>query len=127
MIVQDVLLSAPGAIRDVMLEAFKHKELQEGAAFRAKIRALEVSGQVARAAKPDGKPEFTNADQREAETRRRLEVDVPYNDAMRAADEEKAICAKVEAALTYQKNRFRAAIALSTSTGNLDLDFPDVS
>lgn len=122
--VQDVLLSAPGAIKETMLEAFKHRELQEAAAFRAKMRSIEVGTQVAKAAKENG---WTNAELREGETRRRLETDVPYADAMREADEERAVCARIDAALTYHRNRFRAALALSTATGNLDLEFPEVN
>lgn len=122
MIVQDVLLSGPGAIRETMLEAFKHHEAKEAAAFRAKIRAIQVGTDVAKAAKENG---WTNAELREGETRRRLETDGPYNDAMRESDEERAVCARIEAALAYHKNRLRAALALSTATGNLDLEFPE--
>lgn len=125
--VQDVLLASPGVIRDATLELFKHKDRVEAAVMRARLRETDVALAVARTTVEGGKKAFSNESERDGETRKRLAADEAYNDARRDADEERAICQRIEAALGYHKNRFRSALAISTSTGNLDLDFPEAA
>lgn len=118
---RDALQKSPEIIRKTELDLWAHKEKREAALLKVKLREADVALAVAEAWRNEGRK--SNEAERDGETRRRLQHDAPYNDARREAEEEKAICARIEAALEFHRNRQRNARALALSASPLDLVF----